>query len=89
MALTDPIADGLTVIRHANRIKKERVDIPASQMIKEIMKILRQEKFISDYRLIEDQKQGVLRVYLRKPNENLRAITKIVRVSKPGLRIYS
>jgi small subunit ribosomal protein S8 len=89
MALTDSIADGLTTIRNANRIKKEKVDLPASSLMANILKVLRQEKFIYDYRLMEDKKQGILRVYLRKNNEPLRKISRIVRVSKPGLRIYS
>ena len=89
MALTDPIADGLTRIRNANRVKKERLDIPASQMMTQILKILKQERFIHDYRLIEDKKQGVLRVYLKKASESLRPIVKIQRISKPGLRIYT
>ncbi len=88
MALTDPIADALTAIRNAARVKKERVDLRASRLVTEVLKILRQAKFIYDYRLIEDKKQGILRVYLTKPNESLRHITKIVRVSRPGLRIY-
>jgi small subunit ribosomal protein S8 len=89
MAITDPIADALTSIRNANRIKRERVDVRASKIIAEILKILRKEKFIFDYRLIEDKKQGVLRVYLTKTNEPTRRIVKVVRVSKPGLRIYA
>ena len=89
MALTDPIADGLTMIRNASRVKKERLDMPASSLMTQILKILKQEKFIHDYRLIEDKKQGILRVYLKKANESLRPIMKIMRVSKPGLRIYT
>ena len=78
MSLTDPIADALTTIRNANRIKKERVDLRASKMITSILKVLREEKFIYDYRLIEDKKQGILRVYLKKTNEKVRKINKIV-----------
>ncbi len=89
MSLTDPIADGLTRIRNANRVKKERLDMPASKMMAQILKILKQEKFIYDYRLIEDKKQGILRVYLKKGNEPARPIIKIIRISKPGLRIYT
>ncbi len=89
MALTDPIADALTCIRNANRIKRERVDLKASKLVTEILKVLRQEKFIHDYRLIEDKKQGILRVYLKKANEPVRKINRIVRISKPGLRIYT
>ena len=88
MSLSDSIGDGLTCIRNANRVKKERVDVKASKIFGEILKVLRHERFIYDYRLIDDKKQGILRVYLRKPNETLRKITKIVRVSRPGLRIY-
>ena len=89
MALTDPIANGLTMIRNANRVKKDRLDIPASSLMTQILKILKQEKFIYDYRLIEDKKQGVLRVYLKKASEPVRPIVKIMRVSRPGLRIYT
>ena len=88
MALTDPIADALTMIRNANRIKRERVDIKASYLLTEILRILRQEKFIYDYRLIEDKKQGILRVYLRKGAAPARKISNITKISKPGLRIY-
>ena len=89
MALTDPIADALTAIRNANKAKKERVDLRASYLLSEILKILRQEKFIYDYRLIEDKKQGILRVYLRKTNAPIRRISSLVRVSRPGLRVYA
>lgn len=88
MALSDPIADALTVIRNANRIKRERVDIKASKMLTEILRLLRQERFIHDYRFIDDKKQGILRVYLKKLNETTRKITRIQRVSRPGLRVY-
>jgi small subunit ribosomal protein S8 len=89
MSLSDPISDGLTRIRNASRVQKERVDIPASALFTEVLKVLKKEKFIYDYRLIEDKKQGVLRVYLKKENETVRKIAKIVRVSKPGLRFYT
>lgn len=89
MSLTDPLSDALTTIRNANRTKKERVDLRASKLMTEVLKILRREKFIHDYRLIEDKKQGVLRVYLRKANEPVRKINHIVRVSKPSLRRYT
>ena len=88
MSLSDSIGDGLTCIRNANRVKKERVDLKASKIFGEILKVLRHARYIYDYRLIDDKKQGILRVYLRKPNETLRKINKIVRVSRPGLRIY-
>ncbi len=89
MSLTDPIADALTCIRNANRAKKERVDLRGSKLMEEILKILKRERFVYDFRRIEDKKQGVLRVYLKKNNEPLRKISRIVRVSRPGLRIYA
>ncbi len=90
MALTDPIADALTLVRNASRARKQRLDVRASSIVTSILKILRQEKFIFDYRLIEDKKQGILRVYLSKENElPARRITRIIRISKPGLRIYT
>lgn len=89
MSLSDPIGDALTSIRNANRARKERVDIKASNLLEEVLKIFRRERFIHDYRRIEDKKQDVLRVYLKKTGEPLRKISKIVRVSRPGLRRYA
>ena len=89
MSLSDPIGDALTCIRNASRAHKERVDLKASNLVEEILKILRRERFIHDYRRIEDKKQGLIRVYLKKTGEPVRKITKIVRVSRPGLRIYT
>ena len=89
MSLSDSIGDALTCIRNANRVRKERVDIKASKVLVQILKVLRQERFIHDYRLIDDKKQGILRVYLRKANESMRKINKIVRISRPGLRRYT
>ena len=89
MSLSDPIADALTSLRNSNRINRDRVDLKASSLLEDILKVLRQERFIHDYRAIDDKKQGVLRVYLKKTGEPVRKITKIIRVSKPGLRIYT
>lgn len=90
MALSDPIGDALTMVRNASRAKKQRLDVRASAMVTNIFKIMRQEKYIYDFRLIEDKKQGIVRVYLSKENEApIRKINRIIRVSKPGLRIYS
>ncbi len=89
MSLTDPIADALTCIRNANRAKKERVDLRGSNLVEQILKILKRERYIYDYRRIEDKKQGLLRVYLKKTGESTRKISRIVRVSRPGLRIYA
>jgi small subunit ribosomal protein S8 len=86
--MTDPIADMLTRIRNANRALLERVDIPASRFKVELAKLLKAEGFIRAYRLIDDQKQGILRVYLKFGPGNERVIQGMRRVSRPGLRIY-
>ena len=88
MAMTDPIADMLTRIRNANQALLERVDIPASRLKVELAKLLKAEGYIRAYRLIDDQRQGVLRVYLKFGGGNERVIRGIKRVSRPGLRVY-
>lgn len=88
MSMTDPIADMLTRIRNANQAVLERVDIPASRLKVELAKILKAEGFIRAFKLIDDNKQGVLRVYLRFGPGNERVIQGIRRVSRPGLRVY-
>ncbi len=85
--LTDPIADMLTRIRNAARIKAEKVDIPASKLKLEIAKILKEEGFIRAYKVIKDRRQGILRVNL-KYAEGEPVITGIQKVSKPGRRVY-
>lgn len=87
MAVTDPIADFLTRIRNASKAKLLRVDIPASKMKIQIAEILKNEKYIHDYQIIEDNKQNILRIQL-KYRGGIPAITGLKRVSKPGLRIY-
>lgn len=85
--LTDPIADMLTRIRNAARIKAEKVDIPASRVKLEIAKIFKEEGFIKAYKILKDKKQGILRLTLKYiDNEN--AISGIKRVSRPGRRVY-
>jgi len=88
MAMTDPIADLLTRIRNANQALLERVDIPASRLKVEIVKILKAEGFIRTFKLIDDEKQGILRVYMKYGMGNERTIRGIRRASRPGLRIY-
>ncbi len=88
MSMTDPIADMLTRIRNANQALLERVDIPASRLKVELAKLLKAEGFIRAYRLIDDKKQGTLRVYLKFGAGNDRVIRGLRRVSRPGLRIY-
>jgi small subunit ribosomal protein S8 len=89
MHITDPIADMLTRIRNANSAKHETVDIPASNMKKAIAQILLDEGYIASYKIIEDEKQGVIRVTLKYGENKTQVITGLRRVSKPGLRIYS
>lgn len=88
MVMTDPIADLLTRIRNANMVYHESLEVPSSKLKKEIVDILKREGFIRDYEYIEDNKQGILRIYLKYGPNNERVITGLKRISKPGLRIY-
>ena len=86
--MSDPIADLLTRIRNASRAEHEKVDIPASKLKVRIVELLKDEGFIKNFRLIEDTKQGTLRVYLKYGAGGERIISGLVRVSKPGRRVY-
>src|SRR5262249_26336795 len=87
--MSDPIADLLTRIRNASRAEHEKVDIPASKLKTKITELLKEEGFIKNFRLIDDpKKQGVLRVYLKYGAGNEKMISGLVRVSRPGRRIY-
>ena len=88
MSVTDPIADMLTCIRNAAQAKHKRLDVPASKVKEEILRVLRREKFIENYRRIEDNKQGILRVYLKYDPESGSLIQHLRRVSTPGRRVY-
>jgi small subunit ribosomal protein S8 len=87
MSRTDLIADTFTMIRNAVMAHKENLDAPASKMTRAILDILKKENYIDDYKLIEDKKQGVLRIYLKYVGGKS-VIRAIKRVSRPGLRIY-
>ena len=89
MQITDAIADMLTRIRNAYMAKHESVSVPASNMKKAIAQILLDEGYIASYKVIEDDKQGVIRVTLKYGENKSQVITGLRRVSKPGLRIYS
>lgn len=89
MQITDTIADLLTRIRNANSAKHDTVDIPASNMKKAIAQILVDEGYIKNFKVVEDGKQGVIRVTLKYGEGKSQVITGLRRVSKPGLRIYS
>jgi len=88
-AITDPVADLLTRIRNAARAGHEQVEIPGSRLKLEIVKILAQEKFIRGYQFISDDKQGILRVYLKYGPKREPVLNQLKRVSKPGLRVYA
>ena len=85
---SDPIADLLTRIRNASNAEHEKVDIPASRLKVRIAEVLKEEGFIKNFRLLEDSKQGVLRVYLKYGPVNEKMISGLVRVSTPGRRVY-
>ncbi len=85
---SDPIADFLTRIRNASRAEHEKVDIPSSKLKLRMAEILKDEGFIKNFRVIEDNKQGMLRVYLKYGAGSEKIISGIVRVSRPGRRIY-
>ena len=89
MQISDVIADMLTRIRNANNAKHETVDVPASNMKKSIAQILSDEGYIRGYQVVEDGKQGIIRITLKYVEGKQKVIHGIRRVSKPGLRIYS
>lgn len=86
--MTDPIADMLTRIRNANNAKHDSVDIPASNIKKQLAQILLDEGFIKGFDVIEDAKQGIIRVDLKYGTQKEKVISGIKRISKPGLRVY-
>ncbi len=88
MSVTDPIADMLTCIRNASQAKHKKVDVPASRVKEEIVKVLEREHFVQGYRRIEDDRQGLLRIYLRYDDTLMPMIQHLRRVSTPGRRVY-
>jgi small subunit ribosomal protein S8 len=86
--MTDPIADMLTRIRNASRTKLEKVDIPSSKLKVEIAKILKDEGYVKNVKLVKDRKQGMIRVYLKYDDEEFATIQGIKRISRPGRRTY-
>ena len=87
MVMTDPIADFLTRIRNANQAKHEVLEVPASNIKKGIAEILKREGFVKNVEVIEDDKQGIIRVFLKYGQNGEKVITNLKRVSKPGLRV--
>jgi len=88
MSMTDPIADMLTRIRNANMVKMQKVDIPSSNLKVSIANVLRSEGFVKNFKVIADEKQGILRVYLKYIDEKEGVFSEIKRISKPGSRVY-
>jgi small subunit ribosomal protein S8 len=89
MSMTDPIADMLTRIRNAGGARFDKVDIPASRMKIGLAKIFKEEGFIKNYKVIKDNRQGILRVYLKYNDQQQPLIQGLKRVSKPGRRVYA
>lgn len=89
MVMTDPIADFLTRIRNANNARHTKVEIPASNLKKDMADILKSEGFVKDVEFVEDDKQGIVRIFLKYGQNNERVITGMKRISKPGLRVYA
>jgi small subunit ribosomal protein S8 len=88
MVMTDPIADMLTRIRNANLVGHEKVEVPGSNIKRAIAEILKREGFVRDAEFIADDKQGVIRLFLKYGKGQERVITGLKRISKPGLRVY-
>jgi len=87
--MTDPIADMLTRIRNGSKAKLEKVDIPSSKLKLEIAKILKDEGYIKNLKMVKDRRQGVIRVYLKYTDDEAPVIQGIKRISKPGCRVYT
>ncbi|MBN2104292.1 30S ribosomal protein S8 [bacterium] len=88
MSMNDPIADFLTRIRNAQMAKFGKVDIPASNVLKEMTQLMKEEGYILNYTFIDDNKQGIIRIYLKYGDQKRPAISGLKRVSRPGLRRY-
>jgi small subunit ribosomal protein S8 len=88
MSMSDPVSNMLTILRNATHTNKETADVPASKLLEKMLNILKADGYIADVRLLKDNKQGTLKVYL-KYNNKKPAIMGIKRISKPGLRVYA
>jgi len=88
MSMTDPIADMLTRIRNASTARHDKVDIPKSKLKESVAQILLGEGFIKSYKFLDDQKQGVIRIYLKYGPDKKGIISGLKRISKPGCKVY-
>jgi small subunit ribosomal protein S8 len=87
MSLTDPIANLLTNMRNAVRVKKETVEVPASKLAERVLEIFKNDGYIEDYRLLKNNAQGAFKIYLKYETQEP-AIIGLKRISRPGLRVY-
>jgi small subunit ribosomal protein S8 len=87
--MSDPIADFLSRIRNAGTVYHDKIEVPSSNIKKALADLMKQEGFIKDYEIIEDNKQGILKVYLKYGPNRERVISGLKRISRPGLRIYA
>jgi small subunit ribosomal protein S8 len=88
MSFTDPVADFLTRIRNGIKARHQKIDVPASKLKLEIARILKEEGFVANYKATEEDGKKVIRVYLKYAPDNSAAISNVVRVSRPGCRVY-
>lgn len=88
MSVSDPIADFLTCVRNAVRAKHRKVDVPATKVKTDLARVLLRERFINNFKVIEDTRQGILRIYLKYTADEVSVITGIRRASTPGRRVY-
>jgi len=89
MSVSDPIADMLTIIRNANRIHRKEALVPGSRTKRGIAEVMKREGFLEDSRFVEDDKQGILKIYLKYGPDGEQVIHRIDRVSRPGRRVYA
>ena len=89
MGMTDPVADMLTRVRNASGAKSAKVDIPSSKLKVQIARIFKDEGYIKNFKVIKDNRQGILRIYLRYDEKNRGVIQWLVRVSRPSRRVYA
>ena len=88
MSFTDPVADFLTRIRNGIKARHQKIDVPASKLKLEIARILKEEGFVANYKATEEDGKKVIRVYLKYAPDNSAAISNVVRISRPGCRVY-
>ena len=89
MTMTDPVSDLLTRIRNASGARHETVDVPSSKLKIDIVRILKEEGYVSNYSLVQDNKQGIIRIQLRYASGKSPVISSLERVSRPGCRVYA